>query len=132
MVSFYCWDEPDEQGFHSGQWLGRLPIGPTQGEFGEPLTCNAGDTTCDRWLPTLQAQYPTALQQAQFQCAIKNGTLFTEFADQTVTVRCGFFATTVYDENGDHQPDYEDPASVDIPVTTLPLSEALFRSYIRR
>jgi hypothetical protein len=109
-------------GQRSGHWLGQLPISPIA-TFGESLTCLAGDAVCDRWLPILQSRYPVALQQAEFQCAIRNGVLLTEFADETVTVRCGFFATTFYDEDGDMMPDYEDPVSVDIIVTTLPLIE---------
>jgi hypothetical protein len=122
IVSFICWSAANELGQRTGQWLGRLPLSPIE-TFGEPLTCKEGDEVCDRWLPTLQAQYPTALAQAEFQCAMRNGTLWTQFLEDGVTVRCGFFATTLYDENGDDRPDYEDPISVDIPVTTLPLAE---------
>jgi len=122
VVSFTCWSVANDSGQRTGQWLGRLPLSPTE-SFGEPLTCKAGDEQCDRWLPTLQTQYPIALQQAEFHCAMRNGSLFTQFSEASVTVRCGFFATTLYDDNGDNMPDYEDPISVDIPVTTLPLME---------
>ena len=54
---------------------------------------------------------------------MRDGILFTQFSDESVTVRCGFLATTLYDENGDDLPDYEDQISVDIPVTNLPLVE---------
>jgi hypothetical protein len=121
-VGFICWSETTEAGYRTGQWLGRLPLSPVAA-FGAPLTCKEGDEQCDRWLPILQTQYPSALEQAQFYCAMRNGALFTQFSEDAVTVRCGFFATTLYDENGDDRPDYEDPISVDIPVTTLPLAE---------
>jgi hypothetical protein len=120
MVGFTCWSAADDSGQRTGQWLGRLPVSTVE-SFGEPLTCKDGDELCDRWLPILEEQYPTALEQAEFHCAMRNGTLFTQFADDSVTVRCGFFASTLYDENGDDLPDYEDQISVDIPVTTLPL-----------
>lgn len=122
MVSFTCWSAVNESGYRTGKGLGQLPVSPTE-SFGQPLTCKAGDELCDRWQPTLQAQYPIALAQAEFQCAMRNGTLFTQFAEDSVTVRCGFLATTLYDENDDNRPDYEDQISVDIPVTTLPLVE---------
>lgn len=123
MVSFICWSAAGESGSRTGQWLGRLPITAVE-SFGESLTCKPEDELCDRWLPILQSQYPTALQEAEFQCAIRNGVLLTQFSETSVAVRCGFFATTFYDENGDDMPDYEDPISVDIPVTTLPLTAA--------
>ena len=120
MIGFICWSEPNESGLRSGQWLGRLPLSPVD-SFGEPLTCKPGDDMCELWLPMLQEQYPLVLDQAKFQCAMRNGTLFTQFSEASVTVRCGFFATTLYDNNGDDQPDHEDQISVDIPMTTLPL-----------
>ena len=122
MVSFICWSTTDEFESRTGQWLGRLPISAVE-TFGESLSCQPGDDRCDRWLPILQTHYFLAIQQAEFQCAIRNGTLLTQFSDDTLAVRCGFFATTLYDNNGDNIPDYEDPVSVDIPLTILPLAK---------
>lgn len=75
LTLFTCWSAADESGNRRGQWLGNLPIGSTNGAFGEPLACHLEDEVCHRWLPTLQRQYPAAIQQAEFQCAIKHSTL---------------------------------------------------------
>ena len=120
-ISFYCWDPPNQDSYRSGQWLGSLPLQEGTTPFVEPFTCAVGADSCQTLLPRLQAAYPTALAQAEFQCSIKRGTLFLVPQDSDVKVGCGFFATTVYDQNGDGIPDYEDPISVDIAVTTLPL-----------
>ena len=122
MVSFTCWSPADATGVLTGQWLGRLPLSPIAA-FGASLTCRPEDELCHHWLPTLRSQYPLPLQQAEFHCAMRDGVLLTEFTETTVAIRCGFFATTLWDENGDNLADYEDQISVDIPLTALPLLE---------
>jgi len=61
-----------------------------------------------------------AIAQAEFYCAVKKGSLFLAARPDAVDLRCGFFATTVWDDNGDGQVDYEDPVSVDVSATLLP------------
>jgi len=54
---------------------------------------------------------------------VKSGILLTTFSEDSVEIRCGFFATTFWDNDGDGMPDHEDPVSVDRLMTTLPLIE---------
>ncbi|MGF1566790.1 MAG: hypothetical protein ACFCVD_01730 [Nodosilinea sp.] len=120
-AAFYCWVEFDPAGRRSGQWLGRLPLREGETPFVPPFTCPGSDATCPTLLPQLRATYPTAIAQAELQCAIKDGQLVQLVTtNATVDLRCGFFATTVWDENGDGLVDYEDPVSVDVSVAVLP------------
>ncbi|WP_017301229.1 hypothetical protein [Nodosilinea nodulosa] len=122
-AGFYCWAPPGDDGSRSGQWLGRLPLHERDQPFAKPYRCPATDDPCAALWPQLQALYSSAIAQAEFNCAIKNGTLFLETHPNAVDLRCDFFATTVWDENGDGQVDYEDPVGVDISVTLLPLPQ---------
>lgn len=110
-VSFYCW-YPVENEFRTGQWLGTLPAeaDPT---FGAELTCVPEDAICNSLLAQLRADYANELAAAELNCATKQGNLFLVPLTDSVNVRCGFFATTVYDSNQDGVIDYEDPVSVD-------------------
>jgi hypothetical protein len=69
----------------------------------------------------MQTLYPSAVAQAEFHCAIKTGILFLDIQPDQVDVRCGFFATQLWDATGDGEVDYEDPVSLDISVTRLPV-----------
>jgi hypothetical protein len=86
------------------------------------LTCDRDDETCNEFLPQLRSNYPAEFHQAEFQCAMKNGSLFFSVEETEVELRCGFMATTVWDENSDGEIDYEDPVSVDISVGRFPLN----------
>ena len=118
-ASLYCWDPP-AAGARQGQWLGHLPLQEGDTPFVTPWRCPQGDQTCAALWPQLLERYPSAIAQAEFYCAVKNGTLFLAARPAAVDLRCGFFATTVWDDNGDGQVDYEDPVSVDVSATLLP------------
>ena len=118
-ASLYCWDPP-AAGARQGQWLGHLPLQEGDTPFVTPWRCPQGDQTCAALWPQLLERYPSAIAQAEFNCAVKNGILFLAARPDAVDLRCGFFATTVWDDNGDGQVDYEDPVSVDVSATLLP------------
>ncbi|WOD37027.1 hypothetical protein [Nodosilinea sp. E11] len=120
-ASFLCWSPTEANGSRSGQWLGTLPLTANDPTFAKPMTCSAGDSQCQANLSLIQARYPQQLQQAEFACAMKNGTLFFASAPQAIDMRCGYFATSLYDENGDGQGYLEQPTGVDISVGTVPL-----------
>lgn len=115
-VSFSCWDKPKGKKSRSGSWLGILPLSRNDKTFVKPWTCSQGDTSCLSLLPKLKAIDAAKVKQAEFECAMKNGTLLAEQQDKQVDIRCGFFATSLNDENGDGLVDYEDPVGVDISV----------------
>ena len=92
---------------------------PARGRY-PPWRCPPGDNACAALWPQLLERYPSAIAQAEFYCAVKNGTLFLAARPDAVDLRCGFFSTTVWDDNGDGQVDYEDPVSVDVSATLLP------------
>ncbi len=120
-ASLYCWQPTPSSGSRSGQWLGLLPLQEGVTPFAIPFSCPASDDRCATLWPELLATYPSAIAQAEFSCAIRDGILFLNIQPEQVDLRCGFFATTVWDENGDGQVDYEDPVSVDMSATLLPL-----------
>lgn len=120
-VSFICWGEPELDRSRSGTWLGVLPLTANDPTFVQAWTCPESDQQCQRILPHLRSRYPEQIQQAEFQCATKNGSLFMSVSEQKVDVRCGFFANSVWDEDGDGSPDNEDPVSVDLSVGTFKL-----------
>mgnify|MGYP006266444693 CR=1 FL=1 len=122
-MSFYCWNQPTEASYRSGQWLGTLPV-EADPSFAPPFTCAEADTLCQDLLPELQSQYPEELAAAELTCAAKNGRLFLQTQDQpeqTVDLRCGYFASSVYDLDGDGEVDYSDPISVDTSMFTAEL-----------
>ncbi len=119
-ASLYCWEPPAAEGDRVGQWLGHLPLQEGDTPFVMSWRCPQGDQTCAALWPQLLERYPSAIAQAEFYCAVKNGTLFLAARPDAVDLRCGFFATTVWDDNGDGQVDYEDPVSVDVSATLLP------------
>ena len=120
-VSFSCWDKPKGKKNRSGSWLGILPLSRNDKTFVKSWTCSQGDTNCSNLLPKLKAIDAAKVKQAEFQCAMKDGTLFAQQQDKQVDIRCGFFATSLNDENGDGVVDYEDPVSVDISVGIIKL-----------
>lgn len=111
-VSFYCWDPPIADAPRHGEWLGTVPTSSRE-SFGSPLTCNAEDTLCQGSLPKLKDRYREQLADAELSCATRQGVLFLQPQNGQVEVRCGFFATTVYDLDNDGEVDYSDPVSVD-------------------
>ena len=121
--AFYCWNVAGAEAPRTGQWLGTVPT-TVEPEFGTAIACPPDDAACADLLGRLQTDYSAALSQAELTCAAKQGTLFLQPLDRQVDVRCAFFATTVYDTDGDGQIDYEDPISVDISllVADLPLA----------
>ncbi len=121
-ASFICWSAPASDGSRTGEALGTLPLSENDTTFVEPLSCVAGDRTCEAYSPTLRSRYTEQLQQAEFQCAVKGGHLFLTESAATVNVRCGFVATTLWDNNGDGRADNQDPVSVDILIGTFPKS----------
>lgn len=120
-VSFSCWDKSRGKKDRSGSWLGILPLSRNDKTFVKPWTCSQGDTNCSSLLPKLKQIGAAKVKQAEFECAIKDGTLFAQQQDKQVDIRCGFFATSLTDENGDGVVDYEDPVSVDISVGIIKL-----------
>jgi hypothetical protein len=120
-ANFNCWSQPEASGAVSGQWLGTLPLTANDPTFAKPMTCSAGDTQCQPRLSLMQSRYPQQLQQAEFSCAMRNGTLFFAEKLQALDIRCGYSATSLYDENGDGVGYLEQPTSVDISVGTVPL-----------
>lgn len=129
LASFACWSPRDARGDRTGAWLGRLPHPQSAANFVQPMTCNSGDRPCTRTLAQVKAQFPRQLQQAEFQCATKNGTLF--FADQDaafpgrIELRCGFFETRLFAAAGERtQNALESFTGVDIPVARLQLELA--------
>ncbi|MGB7445192.1 MAG: hypothetical protein WA919_29315 [Coleofasciculaceae cyanobacterium] len=113
-VSFTCWQEAAADGSSSGQWLGILPLTANDPAFIEPQLCSENDQECQKLLSQLQSRYPGQIQEAKLQCAMKNGSVFLKVFEEVVDMRCGFFATSFWDENGDSLPENEDPVSVDI------------------
>jgi hypothetical protein len=118
---FTCWSAPDPEGERTGQWLGNLPLTADDPTFITPFTCSAGDPACETQLAILQAQHPDVLATAELACSVKNGSLFFATLEDTLDLRCGYFATTLWDTNGDGIPEYEDPISVDVSVGQVPL-----------
>jgi hypothetical protein len=120
-VSFSCWDKPKGKKNRSGSWLGILPLSRNDKTFVKPWTCSQGDKDCLNLLPKLKQIDAVKIKQAEFQCAMKNGTLFAQQQNKEADIRCGFFATSFDDENGDGVIDYEDPVGVDISVGIIKL-----------
>jgi hypothetical protein len=120
---FVCWSPTDDNGNRSGQWLGNLPLTENDPTFINPFTCPAGDEDCEEQLQVVKSRFALQLQQAEFTCSIKDGTLFFQPIEQGLDLRCGYFATTLWDNNGDGDPDYEDPVSVDVSVGRLPMPQ---------
>ena len=121
-VSFSCWDAPPTKGKErSGSWLGNLPLSNRDRTFAKPWTCAKGDRACSELLPQLRSRFPQQLQQAKFQCGIKNGILFAIQTNSNIDIRCGFFAVTLWDSDGDGKVDNEGQASVDISIATFKL-----------
>ncbi len=118
-VSFFCWDKPVGNGSRIGTWLGILPLVANDYTFVKPLVCSNSDQQCQKVLPQLRTNYPELVQKAEFTCATKQGSLFVRVSEQEIDIRCGFFATSVWDDNGDGLVDNEDPVSVDISVGTF-------------
>ena len=120
-ASFICWSPPDSDGSRRGQWLGNLPLTENDPTFIKPFTCPAGDQACEAQLALMKDRFAPQLDQAELTCSIKNGTLFFRPADQGLDLRCGYFATTLWDTDSDGNPDHEDSVGVDISVGRLPL-----------
>ncbi|NEO42281.1 MAG: hypothetical protein F6J90_40565 [Moorea sp. SIOASIH] len=118
-VSFFCWDKPVGNGNRTGTWLGVLPLVANDSTFVKPLACSNSDQQCQKVLAQLRTNAPELVQKAEFKCATKQGSLFLIVSEQEIDIRCGFFATSVWDENGDGLVDNEDPVSVDISVGTF-------------
>ncbi len=113
---FLCWAAANGQGERTGKWLGNLPLTQNDPTFIQPFTCPLDNLDCQVQLSLLKRQYPEQLAAAELSCSIKSGTLFFATAGEATDIRCGFFATTLWDTNGDGTPEYEDPVSVDVSV----------------
>lgn len=120
-ASFNCWSPPETNGSRSGQGLGMLPLAANDPTFVKPTTCATSDSQCQANLSLMRSHYPLQLQQAEFACAMRNGTLFFVPGQQAIDLRCGYFATNLYDENEDGGGYLESPTGVDISVGTVPL-----------
>ena len=120
-VSFTCWDKPKGKKSRSGSWLGNLPLSRNDKTFVKPWTCSQEDKNCSTLLSKLREIDAQKVKQAEFQCAMKSGSLFAEQQDKQVDMRCGFFATSLNDENGDGVVDNEDPVGVDISMGIINL-----------
>jgi len=111
-----CWYPPEADGSRTGQWLGIAPLNLHR-TF--RATCHNGDRSCQEALTQWRSIDPQAVSRAEIYCASKQGTLFVVSRDGVTEIRCGFFATTVWDENSDGSIDDEDPVSVETPLGTL-------------
>jgi hypothetical protein len=120
-AQFTCWSAPDSDGERTGQRLGNLPLTENDPDFLSPFTCSAGDTACQTQLELVQTRAPETLAAAEFACSMKNGSLFFGPASDTIDLRCGYMATSLWDTNGDGDPDYSDPVSVDESVGQVAL-----------
>lgn len=120
-ANFICWSGSDSSGSQTGEWFGILPLAQNDPTFVKPFTCSPGDQACQSQLELMRSRFPTQLEQAEFACSVKNGTLFFAPAEQAVDIRCGYSATSFWDNNGDGNPDNSTSASVDTSVGTLPL-----------
>jgi hypothetical protein len=90
------------------------------------MTCSSGDHRCAQTLAQVKAQFPKPLQQAEFQCATKNGTLFfvdpEAAAPSRAELRCGFFETRLFAAAAERtQNALESFTGVDIPVARFQL-----------
>lgn len=119
-ANFICWGAPNHEGERTGQWLGTLPLTEADPTFINPFTCAAGDPTCVARLGTLQTRHPEQLEAAELACSMKRGTLFFATTGDAPDLRCGFFATTLWDTNGDGTPNHEDAVGVDMSVGQVP------------
>lgn len=117
FASAICWNPPDTNGSRTGQWLGTAPFAPNDSRF--LASCNESDRACQTALTVWEESDNAAATAARQRCASLRGTLFVQPGDREIEVRCGFFAMTVWDENGDGAIDYEDPVSVDILLGTV-------------
>jgi hypothetical protein len=97
-----------------------LPVSENDSTFAKPASCSVGDQECQTNLALVQARYPQELQQAEFACAMKNGSIFFATLPHEIDIRCSFFATNLYDEKGDGKDYLEQPTSVDISVIKVP------------
>lgn len=115
-AQFICWSAPDANGARVGQWLGNLPLTAADPTFASVLACPAGDSACETQVEALQAAAPDILAAAEFACGMKDGSLFLASAADATDIRCGHFATTYWDTNGDGTADHSDAVSVDLSV----------------
>jgi hypothetical protein len=120
-ITFACWSPPNVDGERTGQWLGNLPLTEDDPTFIRPFTCSWRDRECEAQLQAVQTNYPEVLESAELACSMKNGTLFFATAGEATDLRCGYMAVTVWDNNGDRNPDYEDAVSVDESVGQVTL-----------
>lgn len=120
-AQFTCWSAPDPDGERTGRRLGNLPLTENDPDFLSPFTCSEGDEACEDRLELVQTRAPETLAAAEFACSMKNGSLFFGPAGDTIDLRCGYMATSVWDTNGDGDPEYSDPVSVDESVGQIAL-----------
>ncbi|MGF1459887.1 MAG: SH3 domain-containing protein [Leptolyngbyaceae cyanobacterium] len=113
--SYYCWEPATAETSRRGEWLGTVPTREDP-DFGADLACRYEEAACESALAQLESDYAAELSDAILACGSQQGILFLQPLDKTVDIRCGFFATSVYDFDNDGQVDYEDPVSVDISV----------------
>lgn len=118
-VSFTCWDKPKGKESRQGSWLGTLPLSKKDTSFVQPWVCDQADFDCASILPRLKKKDIAKVKLAEFECAMRNGTLIIAKEQKKVDVRCGFFATSLIDDNGDGEVDNEDQVSVDISVAVF-------------
>lgn len=121
--SYFCWPPFDADYPLTAPWLGTVPI-VEDPDFGAPLLCADGDTTCEATKRELAAHYAEELRSASLLCAAKQGTLFLQpLSPQQVDVRCEHLAITATIPAGeDEQPTYSDPISVDVSLFVADLA----------
>lgn len=111
-ISYFCFEEFAADYPKAAQWLGTIPA-HADPSFGAPLICADGDAACETARRELETRYVDELHAATLSCGAKQGTLFLQFLEQQVDVRCSYLAITVYIPAGDEQMSYEEPVSAD-------------------
>lgn len=111
-VGFVCWEPKDSNGSRTGNWLGVLPFPGQEAGFKSEWNCD--DKQCKNTLAKLRQRYPQKLQQYEFACATKNGVLLLNVLENNkqFEIECGFFASSLVDDNGDGVSDGDQPTSV--------------------
>lgn len=115
-----CWEPPQEDGSRMGSSLGVLPphFDPTFS-----TTCEGRqESLCPDILEVWQTLEPETARVGLQLCASLDGSLvFRRRNDNSIQIRCGYFATRYWDEDGDLEIDGEDPISVAREIGTIQL-----------
>lgn len=100
-VSFNCWEPKDANNSRMGAVLGVLPFPGQESKFKSEWQCS--DAACKNTLAKLRGRYAQKLKQYEFECATLSGDLLINPVANSnkVEIECGFFATNLFDDNGD-------------------------------